>query len=386
MLSLSFRYVRCFDRLFDIFNSKTSQHSDIFKHTLCRDNKDEVFSYLKSTAEYFKSLKIDVQRYRKDKSTGGTVKRKVSVPILKSQSKTAFIGFIIDAASLVQMYNEFVEKENLMESISTYTLQQDVVEMFFGKIRAKCGYNANPNVHQFKGAYRQLSVNSDIEISQHANCRYFSTELPSVSSFSNITTVSSKRGKFVPDQYFETDIEEQSDNILTDIQLIENNITDPYTDLSASFTAVHSAALIEKKMEKNFHFSCDQCRHVFKENVKFRMETLSTNVSMPVPCVSTFNICKTAERFMRLHNIKSSKPKYDFKMIYCLIFRTLDFENLYVDSPFDCDINHKYAFIKYIIGEYVSLTLSYKSRHITLEQHEKLLRKHLHTYLNVSGQ
>lgn len=318
--------------------------------------------------------------------TGESVKQSVTVPIIKSQSKTAFIGFIIDAESLAQMYDEFVEREQLMECISTYILQQDVIEMFFGKIRAKCGYNSNPNVHQFKGAYRALSVNSDIEISQYANCRYFNTELPTVQSFSNIVNVTSERAKFVPDQCFEDNIENQTENILADIEMIELNNNDPYTDLSASFSIVQIAAMIEKKMEKNFHFYCDQCRNVFQENVKFRMETLSTNVSIQVPCMSTFEICKTAERLMKLHNIKSAKPKYDFKVIYCLIFRTLNFENLFIDSPFSCDINHKYAFIKYIIGEYVSHTLSYKSQHITLEQHEKLLRKHLHTYVNFSGQ
>lgn len=312
-------------------------------------------------------------------------KVEVRLPILKTINKTAYLGFIIDAESLMQMYNEYVEVDNSLQSIATYTLQQDVIEMFFGKIRAKCGYNSNPNIHQFKGAYRQLCANNDIDISEFANCRYFTTELPSIKSFSNVISVSSKRAKFVPDSCFEDAVQDQTEDILYDVNL-ETKSTDPYTDLSSKFSIVHTAALIENRMKKNFNFSCEQCRYVFEENEKFNVQSLSMNISITVPCMSTFNICKTASSFMKLHELKCAKPKYDFKIIYCLIFRTLDFDQLFVNSSFDCDINHKLAFIKHIVGEYVTITLSNKSRHVTLEQHDKLWRKQLKSYIHELGQ
>lgn len=374
------RYIRCLDCIFDIFNSKRFQHPNIFKRNLNAENKDAVFSYLRSSVDYFKSLKLEVDRYRNHK------KIKVSLPILKTANKTAFLGFIIDIESLIQMYNEYVDTDNILQSISTYTLQQDVVEMFFGKIRAKCGYNSNPNIHQFKGAYRQLCVNNDIVISEKANCRYFTTDLPAITSFSNVLLVSSKRAKFIPDEYFEDEIDAQTDDILQEVRMTESNYTDPYTDLSSSFSIVHTASLIESRLNGNVQFTCEQCRYVLQENDKFDMHTLSTNVSMTAPCNSTYEICKTAEKFMRLYDLRAAKSKYNFKVIYCLIFRTLNFDKLFENSAFDCDVNHKLAFIKHIVEEYVLLSLSNKSRNVTLEQHNVLWRKKLNFYINKSGQ
>lgn len=285
------------------------------------------------------------------------------------------------------MYTEYVEEKLLLQSISTYTIQQDVIEMFFGKVRAKCGYNSNPNVHQFKGAYRQLSTNIKIQTSIHANCRYFDNELPITHNYSNVTTVSSKRAKFVPNQLFEQVIEDQQDDILEDVfQLAEIANAEPFTELTSNFSIVHTASAIEFKIENNSNFKCNQCRHVFSNNEKIDMNVFTTNISIALPCVSTFEICKTADKFMKLYDIRASEPKYDFKVIYCLIFRALDFENLYTNSRFDCDINHKYSFIKHIVGEYVAVTSMYKSRQATFEQHDQLLRKRLNRLVIERGQ
>lgn len=285
------------------------------------------------------------------------------------------------------MYTEYVEEKKLLQSIATYTLQQDVIEKLFGRVRAKCGYNSNPNIHQFKGAYRQLSTNIIIPISKYGNCRYFDNDLPIAHNYSNITTVSSKRAKFVPNQVFEQVIEDQQDDILEDVfQLAEIECAEPFIELTSNFSIVHSASAIETKIENNSNFHCDQCRNIFSTNEKININAFTTNISMAIPCVSTYEICKTANKFLKLYDITASKPKYDFKVIYCLIFRTLDFNNLYTNSPFDCDINHKYAFIKHIVGQYVTITLMHKSRQATFEQHKQLLRKRLNRLIIFSGQ
>lgn len=381
------RFVLNIDQLFDIFNSKSSKHSNIFKRVLSMANRAEIFGFLRTMIVYFKSLKIEDVRYYKNKHTGVTRKVSKIVPLLNSSNRTAFRGFIIDAESLISMYTEYVEEKLLLESISTYTLQQDVIEMFFGRVRAKCGYNSNPNVHQFKGAYRQLSTNIKIQISKHANCRYFDNELPITHNYSNITTVSSKRAKFVPNQIFEQVIEDQQEDILEEVfQLAEIDSSEPFTELTSNFSIAHTASAIEIKIENNSNFHCDQCRQVFTNNQRIDINAYTTNVSIAVPCVSTFEICKTADKFMKLYDITASKPKYDFKVIYCLIFRALDFSNLYTNSQFDCDINHKYAFIKHIVGEYVRVTSMYKSRQATFEQHGQFLRKRLNRLVIESGQ
>lgn len=342
-----------------------------------------MFEFLKTAVDFLKSLKIEEVRIYKDKS--GNIKRKSKmVSILASRCRTGFRGFIVDAEVLMLMYREYVEERCLLLSISTYTLQQDVIEMFFGKIRSRCGFNNNPNVNQFKGAYRQLSANIKIQVSPIANCRYFDTELPSTHNYSNITTVSSKRARFIPDEAFEDIVDEQKDDIIQDaFSMHEMENADPYVDLMSQFSIFHAASKIEEKIEKNATFFCNDCREVFIENEKCIQHA---NISISAPCTSTYEICKTADKFMKLYNVSETKNKYDFKVIYCLIFRCLDFSKLFVDSPFKCDIHHKYQFIKCIVGDYVAMSAMYRSRQITLEQHNKILRQHLNRLVLFSGQ
>lgn len=342
-----------------------------------------MFEFLRTAVAYLKSLKIEEIRLYKDKS--GKINRKGKmVSILQSRCRTGFRGFIIDAEVLMLMYGEYVEQHSLLRSISTYSLQQDVIEMFFGKIRSRCGFNNNPNVHQFKGAYRQLSTNIKIQVSSIANCRYFDTELPSTHNYSNITTVSSRRARFIPDEAFEEAIDEQKDDIIQDVFCMsEMENADPFVDLMSQFSIFHAVSKIEEKIERNATFFCIDCRHVFAQNEKcFQHE----NISISPPCKSTYEICKTADKFMKLYDISETKNKYDFKVIYCLIFRCLDFNNLFVDSLFECDIHHKYQFIKCIVGDYVAMSAMHRSRQITLEQHNKILRQHLNRLVLFSGQ
>lgn len=329
-------------------------------------------------------MKIEDTRFHKDKKTDVVTKKSKTVSILQSNCKTAFRGFIVDAEVLISMFREYIEEQNLLPYISTYSLQQDVIEMFFGKIRARCGFNNNPNVHQFKGAYRQLCTNIKIQISSFANCRYFDTELPNTHYYSNIMTVSSKRAKFIPNEAFEDVVEQQKDDIVEEVfRLGEIEKNNPLIDNMSNFSIFYAASCIEARIKNKSTFFCNECRNVFDENEKCN---LNSNITISAPCLHTYEICKTADKFMKLYDISAKEKKFDFKVIYCLIFRCLDFNNLFVGSKFECDIHHKYQFIKSIVGDYVSMTFMHKSKQLTIEQHDKVLRNHLNKLVLFSGQ
>lgn len=110
--------------LFDIFNTKLSAmgSENTFKRPLSKENKNEVFSYFNDSIRYISGLKIRDE-------TGG-VKN-----ILESQSNTGFKGFIIDMFSLMGIYLKYVENEQQIDYIPTYSMNQDHVEIFFSKNR-----------------------------------------------------------------------------------------------------------------------------------------------------------------------------------------------------------------------------------------------------------
>lgn len=116
-------------------------------------------------------------------------------PILQTRNKCAFRGFIISIKSLIAMFKECVEEKKLIIEIPTYFLRQDALEMMFCRVRAAGGFNNNPNVDQFKGAFRKIQANMKIDISEKSNCRMFNLQLPENLFYSDIYFVSSTRAR-----------------------------------------------------------------------------------------------------------------------------------------------------------------------------------------------
>lgn len=391
-------FIRRMNTLFDIFNSRYSHDKNIFKRRLSAENKRVIFDFFEETTNFFKALKVEQVFYKKVKSNEssqriGTKQKVVSkvemLPILHTRHKTGFRGFIIDMASLKAMFQKYIEEEHSIESIPTYNLLQDVLEMMFGRIRACGGFNNNPNVQQFKGAYRKIQLNMRMDLSPYSNCRSFDMHLPDNLFYSNIYFVTSRRTKITMD---ETKFESQKDSILESvgnydaiegIEMIEAN--HHLLDGTAQFMIRYLASKIEQKIVQCKSFHCNSCRLVFDENEKDDF-SIDSHVSSWTPCYSTIEICKNAEKFFKIYDGHQSKPRYDFKVLYCLIFRTMNFDKLYPNSAFKCDYNHKYQFIKCVVGQYTTMRATQIARQKTLERHDKMVRQQYNRLVNFKGQ
>lgn len=116
------QFTRTFNTLFDIFNTKDGENSNIFKQSLSVNNENTIFDFCDATVDYIKHLKIADKNGRK-------------INILKSLRHTGFLGYLVNINSLKQMFNEYVKDTSIISSIPTYTLSQDFLEIFFGKNR-----------------------------------------------------------------------------------------------------------------------------------------------------------------------------------------------------------------------------------------------------------
>ncbi|XP_031632405.1 uncharacterized protein LOC116346474, partial [Contarinia nasturtii] len=228
---------------------------------LSANNKRVVFDFLRKFGEYFKTLTVDEEYIiRKATPIAAALKIIKRVPLLKSRVNTAFLGFIMDSLSLFEMFKEYVEEAHFLDNMFTYNLLQDVIEMFFGRIRACGGFNNNPNIQQFKGAYRKLQSNIKIDLSEKSNCRAFDLDLPETCFYSDIYFVSSKRAKIVMD---ENVYEAQKDSILNELAESAGvdttdtfdpiEITDVLSrlsnlDVNSEFMIQHIASEIEMKI------------------------------------------------------------------------------------------------------------------------------------------
>lgn len=117
------QFIRTFDKIWDIFNTQRVRSEQVspFKSAINENNAVEIFKFLSETKKYILSLNVE------NKRTGKLI------PIIESDYKTAFRGFILNMNSLAAMYKEYVQDQKWMDFIATYRLSQDHLEMFFGK-------------------------------------------------------------------------------------------------------------------------------------------------------------------------------------------------------------------------------------------------------------
>lgn len=300
--------------------------------------------------------------------------------LIKTANKACARGFIINMISMMAMYEKYVEQKSAMTTVATYFFLQDAIEIFFGKIRACGGYNNNPNVYQFKGAYRKLMCNIKIMSSERSHCRIFDSELPKNMHYCNIFFVSSKRAKVNPTEQedYKENYENQKDIILETVSAMNE------LDSTSNFTATYIASLIERKIEECPNFYCNSCRSIFKENEK--VDNIDTITIDWKPCFSTFEICKTTEKFFKLYNIQNKDSEFDFRVLYCLILRTMNLNELYKNSKFECDIEHKYQFINCIVLEYILRRATTVSKELTYDLYKTVFRQHFTHLITNAGQ
>lgn len=395
--SATIRFIYMMDKLFDIFNTRSNRNENIYKRALSEENKRIIFDFLENCIAYFKSLKMMVTRKRKR----GNFEEKVNV--LKSINNTPIIGFLMDMVNLRAFYEEYVEDAAVLKDIKTYSFSQDHIEIFHAKIRSRNGHNSNPNSVQYKGAYRRLACNMEVKAPESSNCIVLDENHSSFSLHSNVYFISSRRPKLdiLNDESFVRNLMCQEEQILNELEELEDvagmESCSSLHDGIAGASIAYAARLIEKKIERQ-EFYCECCKFVFLQNDKLTDGTFLIEAKRP--CASTFVICKIADKYIRLH-----KPKYfgidgvdmrdleenehtekDFRVLYYLIFKEIDFDRIYENSDFKNHEPHKFHLVKCIVKEYIRMKTSHTSKQITLSQYDKLLRTKLTRWIHFSGQ
>lgn len=286
------KFIRIFDKLFDIMNTSRILANNNYKCALNPDNKAEIFEFLVQTKEYISTLEIVSKRSGK------------RVKLIESSAKTGFRGYHMNIISVMDMYKRFVEEEGIISNLATYRLSQDHLEMTFGRIRSMNGCNDNPTAIQFKSAIRKLLHKCDIRISSSSN-------VAAIGCASNVLTVTSRRAQLYDDLggYITNP---PSDNIDGDDELrgleeLEKSIH--VTELPRFASIAFVANMIENRLLSNNKIACEFCVRTFNENAK-----IDSQFCLPGrknPCESTFQICKLADIAIKTVN-QLSKQKYTY--------------------------------------------------------------------------
>lgn len=149
------KFIEIFNAGFDILNSRSSNCIGN-KKAVCEENIKQISEFTSSITNYIQGLKV----YENNNF----------IPILESNRKMGFIGFIVCLNSLKHLYSSLIATAKL-DHLKMYKISQDHLELFFGSVRSLGGYNNNPTARQFQSAYKKLVVRiNDIPSFNTGNC------------------------------------------------------------------------------------------------------------------------------------------------------------------------------------------------------------------------
>lgn len=150
------KFIRILDRLFDILNSR-NPYGKGFKQPLRKESIAHWEDALETSARYLLRLQ----------SNSGQM-------LITHRRKTFIIGFCVTIKSTIKMAKQMLTlPKTPFKYVLTYKYSQDHIELLFSCIRAKGGWNNNPNVMQFMSAMRRMVLGNAVTASKNANCRSY---------------------------------------------------------------------------------------------------------------------------------------------------------------------------------------------------------------------
>ena len=153
------QFIRNIDRLFDFLNSRHPMMKG-FKSPIRATNLNSLKQQIQNISEYLLSLKAGNDQL-----------------LVNHRRKTFILGFVSASKSISSIAEELLMRNNdPYRFLLTYKFSQDHIELLFSCVRARGGFNNNPNTVQFKTALRQILMRNSIMASNKANVLSFEAE------------------------------------------------------------------------------------------------------------------------------------------------------------------------------------------------------------------
>lgn len=354
-------YIERFNDSFDILNSDEDVPENVYKTPINSNNLDSkstVFNFIDDMMDY-----IDGLTYK-------------GRPILSSMRSTGFLGFKSNFTALKMIVEEFVDTK-IIERFRTVSVQQDYVESFFGRIRSGLGNNTNPTQEQFCAIFRRILINKELTCSALANC---------VDKLDILTIPSSKTNKkkqsepnYIMINEFANVYSEESENIEENIEdiVFDENIEEPMesiNEISEVLGIANVAGTIETLIERNKKFNCEHCSTIFEINEKIDPNLFVKQNKNSLPCKSSLDICKISNNEMSKYLNSVHESRFDFVYLFNKIKTKISIDNLFIDTDFEHERNHRIFIVDLIIEEFVRIRAVQRARQITLNQHKSLVR------------
>lgn len=360
------KFIRLFDRLFDCLNSRNPLAKG-FKAPLRPGSRGTWISFLEKAKDYIRALTDAAER-----------------PIFDTPRQTAFLGFLITIESTIGLASSLLFGETPpLRYLLTYKLSQDHIELFFGAVRSKGGWNNNPTVRQFIAAYKRLVVHNEVK-GGVGNCAlldktrilYVSSQFCAPDELDMTTAKQNDTKDLV--QSVDLPDESEMEGELENLPLLS-----PYLGDVVGYIAGFVCRMVEKKIP------CSTCRSASKaEACSSALLNRKNSGGLTKPSPSTTYICQLAERVVRQQEKVDggSFPKKGMTAdtLTARVMRELSgqlnmlypelHEHMFQSAV---DSNHFVRLVKCVIGCYIKIRMHHAAKRATMKIAGPNMRKRL---------
>lgn len=335
---------------FDILNSRKLTDFG-YKQVVCDRNINDIIAFTNRFRTYISGLKLMDNH---------------NTPILESNRKTGFIGFISGLTSAIDIYNNFISSNSqlpILKSLPLYKCSQDHIEIYFGAVRAQSGRNDNPTCRQFITGYKKLLVHAELREGGIGNC------LP-LEDINILNCPSTRQKSFCSNEK----------NILTNKSQdgLCNILTLNSLSQFCNEVVIYIAGFVAKKLGDSLR--CEHCVGLLfglKENLVGSFVDFKNRGGLSYPSDDLISICRTTEKVFRNYKIKQgirvNKEKIVLEVLGVLIHKV----------TFTCT-EHTYSLIKSITNVYIDLRIRFECKNMT--ETSEYIRNSFHKLIHFRGQ
>ena len=355
------KFIRIFDKLFDILNSR-NPFAKNFKAPLRESNRKTWEPFLNDSLNYIKCLKI---------ANGNN--------ILTSRRKTGFLGFAITINSIKILFRSLVNSGTL-NYLLTYKFSQDHLELFFCALRACGGFNNNPTTAQFTAAYKRLLLRSGIKATG-GNCQSVdNTDI--LDMLGNVNQMHEKVNMTNASIIRKYDLAERfpmvTDHDYSDCPNLIN--LSEYKTVAVQYIAGYVAKNLQNCT------ACLDCRNALESNSSSRLDLIEfkSRGGLIKPSKSVEIICyeaeKSFERMLKITENNLPRCKGILEAISTAVLGTIKdkqvFNNLKTHMKDSAvEENYVYLLIKNIVKMYCKIRLYHLGKEKTAEENLFKIRK-----------
>lgn len=333
-------FIRLINSVFDVLNSRSIRPPG-WKKAIFSGNIGLVKALFEGAIAYLQNLMLPSGQ-----------------KLIDSRRRTGFTGLILDMISAIQLYEYLIDGTKLLQYLPLYKVSQDHLELFFSAIRARGGFNNNPNAVQFRAAFKRLLIRAEIRDAGVGNC--VPLEQINILTCSSKTNPATAINELTERNSFVELPEDDSELFEEFIQCMYNNLPN-YSESVVTYIA----GFISRKLSRSV--KCDICANLLfgdADAYQKSLITLKNRGGLVYPSKDVTNIIIKIEKILKGIFQKQLQSERYYLHAFRFFMEHFDESNL---LKWNCehDTSHRLLLIKSIVQTYMDLRFKYYGKKTT---------------------